>query len=89
MKTAGCWSNLIQWTAMHQDWRPLESLISNIQLSSKSTSRYIFIRETFFQTILNMESLSRGEFMMAISKCNNLSASRPNRILWKHLKLIF
>ena len=26
--------------------------------------------------------------MMAISKCNNSSASRPNRILWKYLKLI-
>jgi len=25
---------------------------------------------------------------MAINKCNNFSASRPDRILWKHLKLI-
>jgi len=26
--------------------------------------------------------------MMAISKCNNLSTSGPDRISWKHLKLV-
>jgi len=31
---------------------------------------------------------SREEFMMAINKCNNLSAPGLDKISWKHLKLI-
>ena len=40
---------------MYWNWRPLEYALSNIQFSLKSTSEWVFIRETPIQTVLIVE----------------------------------
>jgi len=46
------------------------------------------LEELPFKPYSSWNYFSREEFMMAISKYNNLSTPGPDKILWKHLKLV-
>jgi len=69
------------WKALHQTqtFNSAQSQWVDISLLEKLPFKPYSIWNLF----------SREKFMMAISKCNNSSASGLDRILWRHLKLIF
>jgi len=39
--------------------------------------------------IISWPEFSKEEFKIVLSSCNNSSAPGPNKLLWKHLKIVF
>jgi len=66
------------WQALHQIFNLVQNCQVNASLLDEIPTKLSSLWSPF----------SRKEFTSAIDKCSNLSASGPNRISWKHLKII-
>ena len=82
MKTAHHGSDIFRlnhfWQALHQLFNSAQNHQINIDI----------LDEIHSKPIPKWEPFLKKEFKTAISKCNNLSASEPDKISWRLLKRV-
>jgi len=63
-------------------------LHSTFNLAQDHNVDFEILEEISNKALKEWPPFSREEFLKAIAKCNNLSAPKPNKLLWDHLKCI-
>ena len=66
------------WSALHKVFNSTQSCQVNIRLLEEIPSKEGLAQAPF----------SKEKLLQAIEKCNNLSSSRPDKLSWKHIKMI-
>jgi len=87
-KTPSDWSYQTRWPSLSHIWQLMNSLHSSFNTAFYCQVDLSILNEVERKPSQRWSPFSRTEFKSAIRKCNDSSAPGPDKLTWRHLKLI-